>query len=169
MLEEKRNELIRLINKGFEFEVIEKAFEFKKSFFGLIKKSKEIEIKHIFYIKEPTLSVLDRISLESISFDESLFNNLENDNDIKKYSRKHYKTIAKIIAIAVCGPDTSECEIKQKASLFFKYLKPSDIFNILKLSDITNNHGDFINSTRFVAAANVLNQAPADQVEETLA
>lgn len=167
MIEEKRNELVRILNKGFEFELTEQVFKRKSGLLGLFLKNEKQFIKHTFLIKEPTLSVLDRISLISLSLNETEFNDLVSDNDKKKYSRKHYKTMAMIIAIIVAGPDASECEINKKSILFFKYLKPSDIFNIIQLSDITNNLGDFINSTRYVAAANVLNEPKADPVEET--
>ena len=169
MLEEKRNELVRLINKGFEFQLTEVVFKYKNWFHKLIGKQYSEKIVHIFHVKEPTLSVLDRISLESSVFNEDDFNGLRSENDMKKFSRKHLRTMAKIISIAISGPDSLESEIETKTDLFFKYLKPSDLFNIIQLADIASNLGDFINSTRYVAAANVLNQTKADQVEEPTA
>lgn len=169
MIEEKRNEIIRLLNHGFQFEINQISYIKKKGWKSIFKKKEKLEIKHVFTIKEPTLSVLDRISLESLVFDEKEFNDLKTDNDIKKYSRKHLKSMAIIVAIAVCGPNALQSEINEKTKLFYTYLKPSDLYSIMQLSDIASNLGDFINSTRLVAAANVLNEPKADQVEETMA
>lgn len=169
MIEEKRNELIRLLNKGFEFEITEIIYERTPGLKGFFKPKGRKEVDHKFFIKEPTLSVLDRISIESLNLDESAFNNLKTDVDIKQYSRKHLRTMAKIIAISNCGPNALESEINKKTNLFHQYLKPSDIYSIIQLIDIVSNLGDFINSTRLVAAANVLKEQKADQVEEATA
>lgn len=168
MIEEKRREIARLLNHGFDFEVKEIVNVKNPGFFGFLFPKVKKEVVHVFRIKEPTLSVLDRISLESIDFDESIFNNLENDSDQKKYSKVHLKRVAKIIAIMVCGPGGRESEIHKLQSLFFKFLRPSEILSIIQLIDIASNLGDFINSTRLLAAANVLEEKKpiADQVEE---
>lgn len=169
MVEERRNELVRILNKGFEFQVIEKVKIYKTWFHRLFRKNTIEEVVHNFIIKEPTLSVLDHISIESSVFNEEEFNNLESEGDIKKYSRKHLKTMAKIVAVIVSGPEPEEFVLKKNTDLFFKYLKPSDLFNIIQIADVASNLGDFINSTRYAAAANVLNQQKADQVEEQTA
>lgn len=169
MLEERRNELVRILNKGFEFQVTEIVKVYSSWFHKLINKSKKEEIVHTFLVREPTLSILDHISIESSAFNEQDFNNLQSEADIKKYTREHLRAMAKIIAIIVSGPEFDKYDLKKKTSLFFKYLKPSDLFNIIQIADIASNLGDFINSTRYVAAANVLNQPKADPVEETTA
>lgn len=169
MLEERRNELVRILNKGFEFQVIERVKIYKSCFHRLFGKKTVEEVVHNFLIKEPTLSVLDKISIESLDFKEEDFNNLESDNDRKKYSRKHLKHMSRIVAIIVSGPEPEVSVLNKNTELFFKYLKPSDLFNIIQIADIASNLGDFINSTRYVAAANVLNQPKADPVEETTA
>lgn len=168
MFEEKRQELIRLLNHGFEFEVKELTLEKREGFFGFLFPRVKKEVVHTFKIKEPTLSVLDRISLESLEFDEKEFNDLLTNPDMKRFSRKHYKTMAKIIAIIVCGVGATTQEINKHSKLFFENLKPSDIYNIVQLSDVVSNMGDFINSTRLLSAANVLNERKpiADLVEE---
>ncbi|GEM_PF-3086804 len=168
--EEKRRELLRLMSKGFHFEIVETLKVRQPGFLGFFKpKTKEKKV-HTFYIKEPTLYMLDQISLESIELDESEFNNLETQQDQKKYSRKHYRRMARVIAILVSGIEADESEILENQKLLFKYLKPSDLYSIVELADVVSNNTDFINSTRNVAAANVLNerQPTADLVEDTL-
>jgi hypothetical protein len=163
LLEEKRSELVRLMNRGFEFAITEKVKVKQDGLFGIFKPKLITEVQHSFLIKEATLATLDLISLESLELDETGFD-FTADSDRLRYSRKHYRRMAKIIAIAVCGANAEKSEISEKTDLFFKYLKPSDLYNILKLIDITSNLGDFINSTRLVTAANVLNEA--DLVEK---
>ncbi|TDX83990.1 hypothetical protein [Epilithonimonas xixisoli] len=163
-LEEKRREITRILGKGFHFEIAEKIEIKPKGLLSFFKKKEYQIIPRAFQIKEPTLSVLDRISLESINLIESEFNDLKTFADQKRFSRKHYKLMAKIIAIAVAGPYGEESEITEFKNLFFKYLKPSDLYNIVQMIDITSNLMDFINSTRLVTAANVL--AETDLVEK---
>lgn len=145
-----------LLSNGFDFEIKEKKKVFDKGFFKFFLPKIEKELIHKFHISEPTLSVLDRISLESNGFDESIFNNLENDSDQKKFSRSNLKRMAKIIAIMVCGPTASRFKIRKNSKLLFENLKPSELNTIIRLSDIMSNRGDFINATRLMSASETI-------------
>lgn len=159
------NELIKLIGEGFSFKITYTINE--KKWWQFWKKNNLKTVEEDFKIKELTLGILDRISLESVELKEEDEQSVDS-NYIKTYSRKHYKRVARIIAIAVLGKNAeylqknafgdydlvlNEIEIKRLSTKILSVLTPSDISKLLDIIDIESNLGDFINSTRKLTAA----------------
>ena len=157
------NELIKLIGEGFSFKITYTINE--KKWWQFWKKNNLKTVEEDFKIKELTLGILDRISLESVELKEEDEQSVDS-NYIKTY--KHYKRVARIIAIAVLGKNAeylqknafgsydlvlNEIEIKRLSTKILSVLTPSDISKLLDIIDIESNLGDFINSTRKLTAA----------------
>lgn len=164
-----QNELIRLINQGFPFEItIHKKIK-KPGVLGYFQKKVTTSESRLFLIKEPTLATLDRIALESLDIDNDKFKDEENfTNYLKKTNRLHYKKMAKIIAIA-CYDEAKHINETEDdlADLFFLSLRPSELFKIVEIIDIASNHLDFMNSTILVTAGQA-QTAKTEIVEERL-
>ncbi len=182
---EKRNELVKLINGGFPFEIEVNQKEIQKGFWGFLRKKITVKKNYQFSIKELPLSVLDRISIESLEINVDEFSGEDAMNMAKKTTRKYVKKMAKIIAIAVLGKDyeyqekdyfgriiykTDDEELRRLTELFFRTLKPSDLLYLIELIDVSSNLSDFISSTRLVTAASTImeKEKTADLVEERL-
>ena len=159
------NELMKLISEGFAFTIKYKISE--KKWWQFWKKNTFKIVEEQFRIKELTLGILDRISLESVELKEEDEQSVDS-NYIKTYSRKHYKRVARIISIAILGKNAeylqknafgsydlvlNEIEIKRLSTKILSVLTPSDISKLLDIIDIESNLGDFINSTRKLTAA----------------
>jgi hypothetical protein len=108
-----------------------------------------------FVIKEPTAYTLDRLSAEYIELviDEEKIK--ESPRQMARlYFKQHCRRMAAIVAIAVLGNEwENEQELKQLANFFFKWLKNSQIYELVKAIDLTNNLADFINSIRLMSSA----------------
>lgn len=164
-----KNELIRLINQGFPFEItIHKKIK-KPGILGYFQKKVATSEIRLFLIKEPTLATLDRIALESLDIDTEKFKDEENFNNyLKKTNRLHYRKMAKIIAIACYDESKHVNETEDDlADLFFRSLKSSELYQIFEIIDIASNHTDFMNSTILVTAAQA-QTAKTEIVEERL-
>ncbi|MGX9985829.1 hypothetical protein [Soonwooa purpurea] len=160
-LEERKSELLRLINDGFVFEVVEKKQVQKH----ILAKPKTIEVKHEFKIKELPYSTLDRISLLSLEMEQ--YATETNEKALKREAVNHRLSMAKIIAIAVLSTNYTEKGFNRLTQLFYDFLKPSDVNRICQLIDIASNLGDFINSIRLVTAANtVQKEKEAERIDQ---
>ena len=143
-----QNELRRLLNSGIPFELSVSKKIRKSGFLGFFKKKIKITEIRKFIIKEPTLQTLDKIALEALKINEKGLEEIDNIGGYIKKQR-YYKTMAKIIAIAVAQNEDEEQELED---IFFKTLKPSDLKMLVDLTDIASNMPDFINSILSVAA-----------------
>lgn len=160
-----KNELIRLINKGFPFEITINKKERKPGLLGYFQKKIAVSETRSFLIKEPTLETLDHIALASLDIDTDKFKDEGNfSNYIKKNSRLHYRIMAKIIAIAL---NVESDEEKELTEIFYKSLRPSELNYLVEIIDIASNLTDFMNSTLLVTAAQA-HTAKAEIVEEEL-
>lgn len=161
LLEERRSELIKLVNEGFVFEIIEHK-KIKKNLFA---KTQNIEVVHEFKVKELPYSTLDKISL--LSIDMEVYANEEDDKILKKEAVNHRLNMCKIIALAVLSINYTDSDYSRLTQLFYKNLKPSDGFRICQLIDIASNLGDFTNSIRLVTAANtVQKEKEAERIDQ---
>lgn len=159
----KKNELIRLINDGFPFEIEYTVRKRKPGIFGFFLPKEVVKETRQFLIKEPTLATLDRIALISADINTELFSDEENFNIyLKKNSRLHYKKMANVIAIAVAAPEDDAHALTE---LFFDALKPSHLLLIIELIDVASNLQDFMTSTLMVTAARA-HTAKAESVEK---
>ena len=167
ILEQERNELNILINKGVPFSVTDTTFEEKRFFFGLIKKRVPVKIERQFKIEEPTLGTLDRLSAEWIEFDIDE-NKLKTDNGIqraKTIAGNHALRCAKIIALMVLGSDylipkysrngivryvEDAKKLDELTALFARAIKPSQLYQLYVLINAVCNLGDFMNSIRLM-------------------
>lgn len=167
-LEQERSELNALIAKGVSFEVQDVEIQYRRYFFGLLKKKTVVPIKRKFTIKEPTLGTLDRLSSEWIemSIDEEAIKDKEGVSQAKVMANKHSLRCAKVIAIAVLGSDYLKPKEKKSdviryeedverleelAALFARSIKPSELYNICMLIAAMCNFGDFLNSIRLMS------------------
>ena len=167
-LEQEKAELNALINNGMPFEIVDTGFQRKKGFWGLIGKRVPVQVRKQFEIKQFTLGTLDRLSAEWIEFaiDEVKLKSEDATKHAKELVRKHTKRCAKIVALAVMGTNylIPKCSIngvvryventKQLGyltDLFFRTIKPSDLFQLCVLIDSMSNLGDFINSIRLMS------------------
>lgn len=158
-----KKELIRLINKGFPFEIEVHRKKRKPGFWGYFQKKISEKETRLFLIKEPTLQTLDRIALASLDINIEKFKDEENySNYLKKNSRLHYKIMAKIIAISL---NVESDEEKKLTELFYKCLRPSELNDLTQIIDIASNFTDFMNSTLLVTAAKA-QTAKTESVEE---
>lgn len=166
-LEQERNELNALINKGVSFEVKDTEFVVDKRLFGFIKKRKPQEITRKFTINEPTLATLDRLSAEWIEFaiDESMMKAADGMKGARLYANKHCERCAKVVAIAVLGEDRLKPvpgaggtrwvedgrKVEELTRLFMRTIKPSQLYQLYVLINAMCNLGDFLNSIRLMS------------------
>lgn len=168
-LEQERNELNTLINKGVTFEVKDTEFEVEKRFFGLIKRYKPKEVTRTFRIEEMTLATLDRVTSESveIAIDENAMKSVGTDSMkmARTLAHKHSLRCARIIAIAVLGEDRliakpvkggirwieDTKKLDELTSLFARKIKPSILYKLYVLVNTMGNLGDFMNSIRLIS------------------
>lgn len=166
-LEQEKNELNTLINKGITFEVLDIEFETKKRLFGLIKKRIPVQVKKQFKIDEPTLSTLDRLSAEWVEFaiDEAVLKSDDGMQAARSLVHTHSERCAKIVAIAVLGTDylvptynkggivkyiENTQELQRLTQLFARTIKPSNLYQLSVLINAMCNLGDFLNSIRLM-------------------
>lgn len=168
-LEQERNELNTLINKGVTFEVKDTEFEVEKRFFGLIKRYKPKEVTRTFRIEEMTLATLDRVTSElvEIAIDENEMKSADTDSMkmARTLAHKHSLRCARIIAIAVLGEDRLVAKpgkggirwiedtkkLDELTSLFARKIKPSILYKLYVLVNTMGNLGDFMNSIRLIS------------------
>ena len=168
-LEQEKNELNVLINKGVSFEVADTEFEVKRMFFGLIKKRVPMKVMRNFKIEEPTLGTLDRLSSEWIEFaiDEQALQSDDGMKHARTLTNHHAKRCAKVIALAVLGSDylipkparhgvvkyvEDTARLKELIELFTRTIKPSRLYQLYVLINAMCNLGDFTNSIRLMSA-----------------
>lgn len=159
-LQSRKAELLRLINDGFVFEVVEKK-PFRKHIFSKVQLT---EVIHEFKIKEMPYSTLDRISIYSLDMERYV-----NESDVlaqKRDASNHRLNMCKLIATAVLSTDFEKNKFDELTTLFYNFLKPSDGFKICELIDISSNLGDFINSIRLVTAANTMQKEKAERIDQ---
>lgn len=168
-LEQQKNELNALINKGVSFEVMDTEFQTKTKFFGLWKKRVAVQVKRQFKIEEPTLSTLDRLSAEWIEFaiDESVMQSKDGMQRARTLAKEHSIRCAKVVAIAAIGSDylvptigkngvvryVEDTErLEYLTSLFSRTIKPSKLYQLYVLINAMCNLGDFLNSIRLMSS-----------------
>lgn len=160
-LEQERNELNVLINKGIEFEIEDMEWKTKRKFFGLIRKRVPVKVMKKFSIQQPTLGTLDRLSAEwvEIAIDEAKIK-----DDGLKYAKAmaglHARRCARIIGLAVLNTEyliptpTGYREDRRKldelTDLFLRRIKPSKLYELTIYVNTISNLGDFVNSIRLM-------------------
>jgi len=167
-LEQEKNELNTLINKGVQFEVVDHEVEVRRKLFGLIKKRVVVEVKKQFKIEEPTLGTLDRLSAEWIAFsiDEEALKSEDGMQKARTLAHEHALRCAKVIAIAVLGSDyllpvagkgnviryvENKKQLEYLTDLFARTIKPSTLYQLTVLIGAMSNLGDFLNSIRLMS------------------
>lgn len=168
-LNQERNELNILIDKGVNFEIERTINVRQNGFLGYFKKRYQKTEKLQFTIKEPTLSILDLLSNEQIdlAIDESIMSSDSGIQEAKKMSGKHGQTLARIVAIATLGQDYiktkkngssfiykyDDKKLNELQELFFIHIKPSKLLQLAILVNTMSNLGDFTNSIRLMSAS----------------
>lgn len=169
-----RNEIERLVNTGFDFEVATTGFV-ERLFYGK---------KRRFTIREPRTGALDLIARELLEIevdeDELALNPIAASMRI---ATKHAVPISRIIAVLVLNercvkvtgfrngmPYYSNLQTKKIdrwAQYFLWKLKPSDSLEIARIVKRIMNIGDFIKSTRLMSVSLPRTTKPkANLVEE---
>lgn len=160
-LEAEKRELRLLIEQGISFTINyqeERKVRIPRwSWCKWLKRTQTIleDKQQEFVVKEPTAYTLDRLSAEYIELvmDENTIK--ENPRqEARKLFMEHNKRMARIVAIAVLG---NQWENKQKleelTAFFSKWIKNSQLFDLVQAIDLTNNLADFINSMRLMSSA----------------
>jgi hypothetical protein len=164
-----RNELNTLINKGINFDVERTIYKRQKGIFSFLKKRIPSRETMKFTIQEPTLSTLDRISVEQIELEinENIMTTEAGLCEAKKFAHMHSRRLARIIAMAVLGQDYVKAmqegsrvrysydndRMDQLTDLFLHNIKPSKLMQLTMLINTMSNLGDFTNSIRLMSAA----------------
>jgi len=108
-----------------------------------------------YIIKEPTLFTLDRLSLEYIELqiDESKIKEAPRQQS-RLYFKEYNKRMACIVAIAILGNEWEDNKkLEELTDFIFKWLTNSQLADLIKVIDLTNNLADFINSIRLISSA----------------
>lgn len=167
-LEQERNELNALINKGVTFEVTDVVFDVKRTWYGR-KRYVSRNVTRKFTIAEPTLGTLDRLSAEWIEFaiDEKEMTSEDAMQRARTLVAHHAERCARIIAIACLGGDAwtarpvgtnatqyveNTGRIGELTALFMRTIKPSKMYQLVVLINAMCNLGDFTNSIRLMLA-----------------
>ncbi len=175
-LEREAYEIDRLIGKGIGFELTVNYVKTERYCFGLRKRERAVSETQTFYIEEPTLGTLDRMSREWIEVAKAHDTNdsdqrthgAEHSNDLYEAQQlvaQHSERVARILAIAVLGSKNHRgqhregvihyhedtAELDKLTHLFYHNIKPSDLANLLMQIIIISNIGDFCNSIRLMS------------------
>lgn len=168
-MEQEREELNRIINKGVSFSVEDTRVVYKPFLCGLFKKKTLVRQTLTFVIEEPTLGTLDRLSAQWVEMAVDLEALKEKDAlaQAKQMVHKHALRCARVVALAVLGSDylvaragragvvkyvPDEKRLEELTSLFARELKPSELAGLCLLIDAMCNFGDFINSIRLMSS-----------------
>lgn len=168
-LEQEREELNALVNRGIGFEVKDFDVTKKPVLFGLFKKRVLVPVVRKFKIEEPTLGTLDRLSREWIEFaiDEEKMKSDDGMKEARTMAGKHAIRCARVIALAVLGEDylvpkprrnglvkyvEDEARLDELTALFARSIKPSKLHQLYTLVNVMCNLGDFLNSIRLMSS-----------------
>jgi hypothetical protein len=167
-LQQEQSELNALIRKGIEFEVSDTQVVVEKHFFGLVRKRKFVDVKRQFRIEEPTLSTLDRLSVEwiELAIDEKVIKSPDAMVRARAMVNQHAIRLARIVAIATLGVDRLKLstakgyphwiedkrKVEELTDLFARNLKPSKLHQLVTIINAMCNLGDFLNSIRLMQA-----------------
>ena len=114
-----------------------------------------VERQRGFVVKEPTAFTLDRLSAEYIELvlDEAKIKEAPRQEARKLYM-KHSRRMARIVAIAVLGNEWEDKkQLAEHTEFFSRWLKNSQLWELVQAIDLTNNLADFINSMRLMSSA----------------
>ena len=161
-LEAEKKELRLLINQGISFNVRYKetrterrrVSKYLPSWITRKVEVTEDDVKE-FVIKEPTAYTLDRLSAEYIELqmDEQRIHDNPRQEARKLYMQ-HSKRMSLIVAIAILGNDwEDDKKLNELADFLHRWIKPSEIHDLVQAIDLTNNLADFINSMRLMSSA----------------
>lgn len=162
-LNAERKEYDLLLNKGVEFsipvEYIKKEKIKRKGVFSFLPaKYKKVKLfkDKTFFIKQPVLRVLDRLSKEflKLEFDINIdtANPMQFNKAVIPLVREKASVLAKIVAIAVLGMEyKNDKKLKEYTELFYNSLTPSKLVEIALLINTIGNLVDFTNSIRLLA------------------
>lgn len=167
-----REELNLLVKQGIKFSVTHKVHRRKKGVKGLFQRPEIVTVKEDFEIQEPTLSVLDRLSViwveMEVNEDRLTAGGTETLAEAKRIAKDNAARMARIIAIAVLGEDyhvtevgtggrirkyNDDKELDRLTALFFHTIKPSKLVGLSEAITSVSNLGDFINSMRLQSGA----------------
>lgn len=162
-LEQERRELRLLINEGVAFTVTYYERLYKKGWWQWLKRKfrrnansyTSVEKQQTFIVKEPTAFTLDRLSAEYIELvlDETKIKEAPRQ-EARLLFTKHSRRMARIVAIAVLGNDWEDKhQLSQLTEFFSRWLKNSQLWELVQAIDLTNNLADFINSMRLMSSA----------------
>lgn len=159
-LEQERKELRLLINEGIAFTVsyterVRKADHWRRLLTFRKPKYELVECQRSFVVKEPTAYTLDRLSAEYIELviDEAKIKDNPRQEARRLYA-KHSRRMARIVAIAVLGNQWEDKkQLAQLTEFFVRWLKNSQLWDLVQAIDLTNNLADFINSMRLMSSA----------------
>lgn len=161
-IQKEKSELERMTRKGFDF-----TCEYditKRNWLG--KKKVEHKVEH-FYIEEPTLGTLDRMSNAMMEIESVV--DFDKEDSLKRATEmaaRYTRTVCRVIAYAVIGSEyirmikkdghvcsvVAEERVNELVEVFLHCLKPSDMTEIVMYVMAVRNMQDFITSTMLMSA-----------------
>lgn len=160
------NELNLLLNRGVQVTLRYKEDTRKSWQFWRKKSIKTTERKLVF--KEPTLAVLDRVSLEILNLDFDEKKILSDKSSVvieegRRIAYKSCKTLARIIAIFALGEnlfvnskngiEEDSQELEKLTKIILLCIEPSKMEKLISCLTSLSNIVSFINSIRLLTAA----------------
>ena len=160
-LEAERKELRLLIERGISFTVNyqeERKVRIPRwRWLRFIKRTQVIreDKQREYIVKEPTAYTLDRLSAEYIELvmdEEKIKENPR--QEARRLFMVNNKRMARIVAIAVLGNEwENRKKLEELTEFFGKWIKNSQLLDLVQAIDLTNNLADFINSMRLMSSA----------------
>jgi len=175
-IKQEREELRLLIGNGISFvvtyfePVVVKIPRWGNWLGRLFKRKvrQQRERQREFTIKEPTLYTLDRLSMEYIELHiEEAKLKAAPRQQARLYYKEHSKRMALICAIAILGNEWEDKKkLEELAAFLHRWLKNSQLMELVSVVDLTNNLADFINSIRLVSSARTTMPSLIEQSNE---
>lgn len=163
-----RKELNLLIGRGISFDVKRTIYKRRPGLMGRFRKRIQAAEVVTYWIKEPTLSTLDRMSALQVDLDinEEAMRSDRALYEARHLTGEHSRRLARIVATAVMGQDyvqirqvggrtiysNDDAGLEEIADVLFHGLTPSQLAELVVYINTISNLGDFCNSIRLMSA-----------------
>ena len=167
-LDAERRELNLLIGRGISFDVKRTVYKKRPGLLGRFRKRVPVPEVVTYWIKEPTLSTLDRMSALQVdlNINEEAMRSDQALHEARHLTGEHSRRLARIVAIAVMGQDyvqirqeggrpvytNDDAGLEEISGVLFHGLAPSQLAELVVYINTISNLGDFCNSIRLMSA-----------------
>lgn len=167
-LDAERRELNLLIGRGISFDVKRTIYKNRPGLLGRFRRRVPTAEVVTYWIKEPTLSTLDRMSALQVDLDinEEAMRSDQALHEARHLTGEHSRRLARIVATAVMGLDyvrirevggrtvytNDDAGLEEITDVLFHGLAPSQLAELVVYINTISNLGDFCNSIRLMSA-----------------